>query len=154
MSAGSARLCAATSNCAPQIFIGPVLGGVLVGRAVAASHVAAGAAQAQVHPARSGLEALLAPARARRHVADRIEMGAFLCHGGLLLGLHQLRAKTIAAPIIVSGPTMVRPIRLTLATFASSIIVASRALSRTARTSAARRAPSPIDGGAMPKWLA
>src|SRR5438105_505530 len=40
-----------------------VLGGMLVGRRVAASHVPAGHAQAQVDPPGSGLQAILAPAR-------------------------------------------------------------------------------------------
>jgi len=43
---------------------------MLVGRAVAAAHVAAGAAQPQVHPGRADLQALLAAERARRYVAD------------------------------------------------------------------------------------
>src|SRR5215472_7420031 len=48
--------------------------------------MAAGAAQAQVHPRRAQLEALLAAARARLHGADRFEMAAGLAHGVLLVG--------------------------------------------------------------------
>src|SRR4051794_40876223 len=53
-----------------------VRGRMLVGRAVAAAHVAAGAADAQVHPPGAGLQAILASLGAGRHGPHRIEVGA------------------------------------------------------------------------------
>ena len=57
-----------------------VLGGVTVRRAVAAADVAAGPAEAQMHPRRTDLQALLAAERARRHVADAGGVDAFVGH--------------------------------------------------------------------------
>src|SRR5271167_254877 len=42
-----------------------------------------GPAQAQMHPGRTGLQALLATERARRHIANSVDMGAFVGHQGL-----------------------------------------------------------------------
>src|SRR5581483_9883490 len=53
-----------------------MLGGVAVRRIVAAADMAAGPAQSEMHPARAGLQAFLAAARARRDTADGRDMGA------------------------------------------------------------------------------
>ena len=53
-----------------------VLGGMLVLRRVAAAHVAARHAQAQVHPGVPRLQAVLAAAAVRGDVADLVEMRA------------------------------------------------------------------------------
>ena len=55
-----------------------VLGRVLAGRGVAAADMAARQAQPQVHPAASGLQALLASLAARGDIADLIEVAAVL----------------------------------------------------------------------------
>src|SRR5215213_326826 len=57
-----------------------VLGGVLVGRRVAAAHVAAGAAHPQVHPPASALQALLAAVGVRLHVVDLVRVRAGPAH--------------------------------------------------------------------------
>src|SRR6202007_2548078 len=49
-------------------------GRVLVGRLVAAAHMPAGPADAQMHPPAADLEAFLAAACARRDVANGVEM--------------------------------------------------------------------------------
>src|SRR4051794_6541048 len=59
-----------------------VRGGVTERRGIAAADVSADATQAQVHPRAANLEALLAAARTRRHVADHAGVFAFQRHGG------------------------------------------------------------------------
>jgi hypothetical protein len=53
-----------------------MLGGVLVFRGIAAAHVAAGQAQAQVYPGVAHLQAFLAAARVRLDVVNLIGMRA------------------------------------------------------------------------------
>ena len=65
-----------------------VLGGVLVFRRIAAAHMPAGQAQAQMNPAVAGLEAFLASMRMRPYVVNLIEM----CTGmhSLLFNFRQI----------------------------------------------------------------
>src|SRR6478672_8601559 len=59
---------------------GVIMGGcVPVGALVAAADMPATAAQAQVNPPVAGLQAVLAPARAGRHLADGVGVGAYGC---------------------------------------------------------------------------
>src|SRR5690349_2812028 len=53
-----------------------MLRGMLVGRIVATADVTAGAAQPQMHPPASGLQAFFAAERARRYLADGSSMRA------------------------------------------------------------------------------
>jgi hypothetical protein len=62
-----------------------MLGGMPVRRIVATADVATGAADAQMHPRTSHLQALLATARARMHLLDGIEMRTFAGHLSLLI---------------------------------------------------------------------
>src|ERR1700733_7401128 len=55
-----------------------MLGGMLVGRIVAAADMTATAADAQMQPYAAALQAFLAAERARRDVADAGDMGAAL----------------------------------------------------------------------------
>ena len=66
--------------------LGPteVFGRMLVPGAVAAAHVTAVKAHAEVDPGVAGLEALLSTIRVRTDVADRIEVRTLLRHGILL----------------------------------------------------------------------
>ena len=57
-----------------------MLGGVLVGRLVAAAHMAAGAADPQMQPAVTRFQALFAARSARNDVADASDMFAMGCH--------------------------------------------------------------------------
>jgi hypothetical protein len=58
-----------------------MLGGVLVGRIVAAADVTAGAADPQMQPDASGLQAFLAAQGTWRDAMDARDVGAaFLCH--------------------------------------------------------------------------
>src|ERR1051325_9003392 len=80
-----------------------MFGGVAVGRAVAAADVPAGAAQPQVHPDRAALEALLAAARARRHLAHLV--GVKTCRH------HALLVWTISTGVGASSRSSRRPRR-------------------------------------------
>src|ERR1700687_2342668 len=60
-----------------------MLGGVLVGRIVAAADMTAAAANPQMQPDTAALQAFLAAERARRDGANAAEMGAALCHDAL-----------------------------------------------------------------------
>jgi len=60
-----------------------MLGGVLVGRVIAAADVTTRPAYPQMHPLRTDLEALFASARARLDVADASDMAAVVAHGML-----------------------------------------------------------------------
>src|ERR1700687_2443623 len=57
-----------------------MLGGVLVGRIVAAADVAAAAADPQMQPDTAALQAFLATERARRDAADAGDVAAAVCH--------------------------------------------------------------------------
>jgi hypothetical protein len=57
-----------------------MLGRVLVRRLIATADMTAGAADPQMHPDVAGLEAFLAAERARRHVANGVQMPAGLRH--------------------------------------------------------------------------
>jgi len=57
-----------------------MFGRVLVLRGIAAAHVPAGHAQAQMHPAITELQAFLTAGGVRADVANRIEMGALRDH--------------------------------------------------------------------------
>src|SRR5690348_14880117 len=80
-----------------------VLGGVPVGRVIATADVTAGAAEPQMHPGRSRLQAFLAPACAGGHVADAAQMRASLGraslgHVTLLAGGPLTPARTRSSP--------------------------------------------------------
>jgi hypothetical protein len=55
-----------------------MLGGVLIGRRVAAAYVAAVQAEAQVNPATADFEAFLTAVRLGLYVFNRVEMRTFL----------------------------------------------------------------------------
>src|SRR5689334_1035049 len=57
-----------------------MFGGVAVGRLIAAAHVAAGPAQAQVHPARTRLQAIFATARTRHDTLNTVQVRAGILH--------------------------------------------------------------------------
>jgi hypothetical protein len=57
-----------------------MLGGVLAGRRIAATDMAASPANSQVDPACPYLETFLAPTRARLDSADAVNMGAGFTH--------------------------------------------------------------------------
>src|SRR5215471_8564854 len=118
-----------------------------VGRAVATADMPAGAAEPQMDPRRSGLEAFLAPARARRDFADALEMRANVPHRVP----HHDCSNTIAAPIASCGPTTMRLMRSAAGILACSSSAATCARSRTAKINAASRAPRAKSGGATPK---
>src|SRR5258707_6217606 len=65
-----------------------------VRRLVAAPDMATGPTQAQMHPRRADLEALLAPERARRYVANGRLMRASVDHQGLRSWLTQARRRS------------------------------------------------------------
>ena len=60
-----------------------VLCGVAVRRVVATTDVTAGPAQAQMHSGRTDPQTFLATERARRHITNGVDMGAFVGHQGL-----------------------------------------------------------------------
>ena len=60
-----------------------MLRGMTVRRIIATAHMAAGPAEAEMHPLRADLQTLLATEGARRHVANGGDMGA-------LVGYHCL----------------------------------------------------------------
>ena len=57
-----------------------MLGGVSIRRVVATANMSAGAAEPQMHPLRTGFQALLATPGARRHIVDRVLVAAFVSH--------------------------------------------------------------------------
>jgi hypothetical protein len=61
-----------------------VFGGVLVRRRVATAHMAAGHAEAQVHPLGADAQAIFTTVRAGCDVFNLIEMSASFCHIRLL----------------------------------------------------------------------
>jgi hypothetical protein len=58
-----------------------MFGGVLVSRTVAATHVTAGPADAQVNPFIARSQAFLAAPSARGYVSDPFNVGAQMSHG-------------------------------------------------------------------------
>jgi len=70
-----------------------MLGGMAIWGIVAAADMTAGAADSQMHPPASGLEAFLASIRAGRHVRDRVIMRAGIGHGR---SLDQARLRSTA----------------------------------------------------------
>src|SRR5947199_1405817 len=86
-----------------------VLRGVAVRRVVAAADVAAGPAEPQVHPPGTCLQALLAAARAGRHLADRVVMGACFGHGILPYGFATTCAWPASARKACSVATICAP---------------------------------------------
>src|SRR2546428_9754499 len=86
-----------------------VLGGGPVRRVVAAADVAAGPAEPQVHPPGTRLQALLAAARAGRHLADRVFMGACFGHGILPYGFATTGARPASARKACSVATTCAP---------------------------------------------
>src|ERR1700744_3926434 len=67
-----------------------MLGGVFVGRIIATADMTAGAADAQMQPVATDLEAFLAAKRAWRDVANAGHVGAVLCHLTFLLSQRRL----------------------------------------------------------------
>jgi hypothetical protein len=61
----------------------PVGGGVTVGRVVATADVTVAHAEAQVDPAATDPQAVLAAGRGRRNVLDGVEVGAGVSHARL-----------------------------------------------------------------------
>src|SRR2546427_811203 len=74
-----------------------VLRRVPVRRVVAATDMAAGPAEPQVHPPGTRLQTLPAAARAGRHVADRLQRGALSRHDPLLM-ISRRRARAPPRP--------------------------------------------------------
>src|ERR1700730_2966669 len=119
-----------------------MFGGVTVGRAVAAAHVPAGAAQPQVHPARSCLEAFLAAARAGRHVANLV--GVETC------GHHALPVGTISAGRV---PASAKNACSAATAWAPSPTAAATRLVEPARTSPMATTPRTLVSSGRPASL-
>ena len=72
-----------------------MLGGMSVRRVIATANMTAGPTQSQVHPDGTHLEALLATAGPRRHLADRIHMRT--------VGRHNTPSETRPAEPVTTG---------------------------------------------------